>query len=191
MILHEVTGKTISRDAYNEEFVVFTINEHTVQFTHTPCRWKWVLRTIVTTDADSADATALPSNIQTNTITGGKFGDCESLWISILRLAKHLPEGTMDVSTILPKLQRAQRVSRLRTHMETIHPTLEFQGDTGGVVCFRPTRYGVGLTFEQLQAIADVAGTKDINLSYTGGWGGSEVTPGDPATFGVFVKVAE
>lgn len=39
------------------------------------------------------------------------------------------------------------------------------------------------LTFQDMQAIADALGTKDINLRRKGGWGGTDVTPGDPDEF--------
>ncbi len=44
-------------------------------------------------------------------------------------------------------------------------------------------------TYEQLVSISAVCGTRSINLSHREGWGGSEVTPGDPHEFAIVVTL--
>jgi hypothetical protein len=46
-----------------------------------------------------------------------------------------------------------------------------------------------GLTFALLQRISEVCdGTKNINIEFCNGWGGTEVTPGDDATLTIHVR---
>jgi hypothetical protein len=46
-----------------------------------------------------------------------------------------------------------------------------------------------GLTFDQLVKISEVCGgTKNINFKHDSGWGGTDVTPGDPSELEITVR---
>lgn len=45
------------------------------------------------------------------------------------------------------------------------------------------------MTFDMMRQISMICGnTKNINVKYDGGWGGSDVTPGDPASMRIEVR---
>lgn len=47
------------------------------------------------------------------------------------------------------------------------------------------------MTFAMLERISQICGTRNINLNYERGWGGSDVTPGDPDSLGFTVRAGE
>lgn len=65
---------------------------------------------------------------------------------------------------------------------------IAIEGDS--VIIYPPNRMydEWGVSFETLLRLSKTLGTKDINFSYNAGWGGTDVTPGDPATLCLHVR---
>lgn len=69
-----------------------------------------------------------------------------------------------------------------------------FEGRRGKVTVLRdgvniyPPGGGWGVTFNHLQRLSTTFGTCDINLDFDPGWGGTDVTPGDPSDFTIRIR---
>ncbi len=46
----------------------------------------------------------------------------------------------------------------------------------------------LGVTFEMLSQLSEAFGTKLIDLRFDRGWGGTDVTPGDPPEFKIVIR---